>query len=236
MIEKISSGESKRRGCAGAFIEKARIVHGDRFVYDKTIYENAHSHVVITCREHGDFLQAPTHHLDGKKCIKCSKNEAAKLITKTFDTFFMQASEVHGDKYEYRSSGYVNGTEKCTIKCRIHGDFMQEARSHLRGYGCPSCAKPGFDPTLAAVIYCLKSADSAIVKVGISNYFDRRIIELKCQTPFSFSLVGLRKMAGHEAARMEKMIHGEFMSAKMSGFKGCTEWLRYDEKIISYFS
>jgi hypothetical protein len=30
------------------------------------------------------------------------------------------------------------------ITCKIHGDFEQEANSHLQGSGCPKCFRCGF--------------------------------------------------------------------------------------------
>lgn len=68
------------RRCAGSekltteeFIEKARTVHGDRYTYDKVVYDGNKKDVVITCGIHGDFQQAPATHYDGSGCPSCSK-------------------------------------------------------------------------------------------------------------------------------------------------------------------
>ena len=43
------------------FVKKARLVHGEKFIYDKTDLNNRDSkgRVIITCPIHGDFLQTP---------------------------------------------------------------------------------------------------------------------------------------------------------------------------------
>jgi len=46
---------------------------------------------------------------------------------------------LHGDKYDYSKSDYVNNRTKLIIICPIHGEFKQMADHHLRGCGCPKC-------------------------------------------------------------------------------------------------
>lgn len=63
------------------FIKRAKLVHGDEFIYYKTNYVNSKTKVCITCKKHGDFWQNPMPHLKGIKCPMCyaetsvSKNE-----------------------------------------------------------------------------------------------------------------------------------------------------------------
>ena len=56
----------------GGFIEKAIKIHGDRYSYGNVNYINSHTPVSITCKTHGDFMQSPTNHLQGKGCPKCA--------------------------------------------------------------------------------------------------------------------------------------------------------------------
>jgi hypothetical protein len=60
------------------FIERARIKHSDRYVYDKTIYTTAHAKIIITCNLHGDFEKRAVKHLNGTGCSECGKNDRAK--------------------------------------------------------------------------------------------------------------------------------------------------------------
>ena len=41
--------------------------------------------------------------------------------------------------------------------------------------GCPSCAKPGFDPNSNAWIYFLENVDTDLFQIGISNHPDQRL-------------------------------------------------------------
>lgn len=78
----VDSHLNKKRGCSKcnggtgydslSFIEVARSVHGDKYTYDNVVYINQNNKVVITCKIHGDFLQAPSSHLQGVGCRKCA--------------------------------------------------------------------------------------------------------------------------------------------------------------------
>src|SRR5574344_2429224 len=60
---------------------------------------------------------------------------------KTSDTFVLQSRNVHGDKYDYSKVEYVNSSTKVCIICPEHGEFWQQAGSHLIGRGCPECSR-----------------------------------------------------------------------------------------------
>ena len=61
-----------------------------------------------------------------------SKKQTTQQIIK-------RAKRVHGDRYDYSETEYINHRTKIKIICKEHGDFMQLATGHIRGYGCPSC-------------------------------------------------------------------------------------------------
>ena len=54
-----------------SFIEKAKVIHNNKYLYDKVVYKNSHSKVTITCPVHGDFEQKAYSHLQGHGCPKC---------------------------------------------------------------------------------------------------------------------------------------------------------------------
>ena len=60
------------------------------------------------------------------------------MDTKT-QIFIERAEKVHGEKYDYTRTVYVQARSKLTISCKKHGDFDQIADSHLRGSGCIKC-------------------------------------------------------------------------------------------------
>lgn len=62
------------------FIEKARAVHGDTYIYDKTAYIKDSMHVLITCRIHGDFMQIANAHLSGCGCPLCKQSHGEERV------------------------------------------------------------------------------------------------------------------------------------------------------------
>lgn len=57
----------------------------------------------------------------------------------TQEEFISQAKTVHGSKYDYSKSIYVDTKSKLIITCPAHGDFLQSPNHHLSGKGCPKC-------------------------------------------------------------------------------------------------
>lgn len=68
----IESRREKQFKTLEDFIEKSRVVHGEKYDYSKSEYVSAKTPLVITCKKHGDFLQKPNDHLDGHGCPKCT--------------------------------------------------------------------------------------------------------------------------------------------------------------------
>ncbi|AUR82260.1 hypothetical protein NVP1022O_48 [Vibrio phage 1.022.O._10N.286.45.A10] len=76
------SGHLRGKGCAKCskvhqptteeFIDKARAVHGSRYGYERAVYLSNKTKLTITCPVHGDFVQDPSNHLQGKGCLKCA--------------------------------------------------------------------------------------------------------------------------------------------------------------------
>ena len=65
---------------------KANEIHHGFFSYDKTIYTNARSKVIVTCPIHGDFEVKASNHLLGYNCGKCEKEGIKHLTTKKKQT------------------------------------------------------------------------------------------------------------------------------------------------------
>ena len=119
------------------FIKKAKIIHGDKYDYSNSTYINMKSKVKIICSEHGVFEQIPDKHIYSKQgCPKCSNK--FKLTT---EEFIKKAKIIHGDKYDYSNSTYINAKSKIKIICPEHGVFEQQANSHInQKSGCSKCS------------------------------------------------------------------------------------------------
>lgn len=116
------------------FLDKAHEVQGNRYAYDHVKYVNTTTKVAVTCPKHGDFMVTPKNLFKGKGCPICAGNKP-----NTTKSFIEKARKVHGDKYDYSKVHFTRNREKVCIICPKHGEFWQEANSHLRGHGCPKC-------------------------------------------------------------------------------------------------
>ena len=121
------------------FTNKAKSIHGGKYDYSKVDYVNAKTKVCIICPKHGEFWQAPLHHLNGQDCPKCkSEKISIKILCSTGD-FIKKAKKVHGNLYNYSKVEYKGCNEPVCIICPEHGEFWQTPRSHLQGNGCVLC-------------------------------------------------------------------------------------------------
>jgi hypothetical protein len=118
------------------FIQRARVLHGDKYDYSKTIYFAAIKDVTISCPMHGEFQQRPANHLSGRGCRECGGNNPL-TITK----FIERANAKHGFRYDYSQVNFQNVENKTIIICPDHGPFEQRVMTHLKGFNCPKCGR-----------------------------------------------------------------------------------------------
>lgn len=59
---------------------------------------------------------------------------------KTNADYIRKFQEVHGGRYDYSKTQYVNAVTNLQVVCPVHGDFWQTPSNHLRGNGCPKCS------------------------------------------------------------------------------------------------
>jgi len=63
------------------FINKSKLIHGDKYDYSKVYYKTNKNKVVIICSEHGEFSQSPSHHTMGSGCPTCNESKGEKFIS-----------------------------------------------------------------------------------------------------------------------------------------------------------
>lgn len=152
------------------FIEKARNIHGDKYNYSKTEFIGFKKKIIITCAEHGDFLQTPMQHLKSMiGCPICAREQVDMNNRKTNEEFIQEAIIKHNNKYSYEHTNYTTGDQYVIITCKEHGNFEQRPSNHLQGTGCPSCVSSGFNVSLPAILYYLSINNGQAYKVGITN-------------------------------------------------------------------
>jgi ssDNA-binding Zn-finger/Zn-ribbon topoisomerase 1 len=119
------------------FVRKARKAHGRKFVYLGE-YVNSRMPILIECKEHGRFRQAPISHLKGTGCPKCGIEAIKAYHSSNHEEFLKKARSIHGNKFSYPQR-YERATKFIRITCPIHGAFTQTPNSHLNGHGCRKC-------------------------------------------------------------------------------------------------
>jgi len=121
------------------FIERSNHIHHDKYDYSKSVYVNNKIHTIIICPIHGEFLQIPLDHLQGKGCNFCGHNETGRKKRLTLNNFIESANKIHEYRYNYSKVKYEGAYEKVIIICLKHGEFSQIPHNHLCGKGCPKC-------------------------------------------------------------------------------------------------
>ena len=193
------------------FIQKAQEVHGT-YEYDKVVYVNSSTKVIITCQKHGDFEQTPNNHLAGQGCQICS----GKAKSNTED-FVQKAKKVHGTKYGYDKVVYKTNKTKVIITCQKHGNFEQTPNSHLKGAGCPTCgdiqsARTYYrEPTILYYIYFptlnIYKIGITLERIGVAKRFANDNIP--------FVIISTRLFTdGIEAYELEQLLHRKYKRFK----------------------
>jgi len=117
--------------------ERVYEVHGDKYEYDFSNYQNMTSKINIKCSVHGWFKQDLANHLSGTNCPECSFGALRVPI----EEIMRRAKHIHGEKYDYSQVDFSAFREKVKIICPKHGVFMQSLYVHTNAKaGCPSCA------------------------------------------------------------------------------------------------
>ncbi len=161
------------------FIEKAILVHGNRYDYSKVVYITTQSKITIVCKLHGEFLQSPSNHLNKNGCPICQG--------KTTEEFIVDAKIIHGDKYDYSELVYTNNHNYVCIICPKHGMFKQKAYSHLQKHGCKKCYNENrVKPNDKFVNECIKKHGNRYDYSKTKYIHSNKKIEIICKTHGSF--------------------------------------------------
>jgi 5-methylcytosine-specific restriction endonuclease McrA len=108
------------------FVAKATQVHGGRYTYEKVVYQNTKSQIVVTCPKHGDYVVTPVIHLQGY-VGRCCMYESRKGVRTRKDT----------PEYLARKSALAQGAMFFEgASCRICGN----KRRYSCNNSCAVCA------------------------------------------------------------------------------------------------
>jgi hypothetical protein len=193
------------------FIVKAISIHGEKYDYSLSEYQNSKEKVKIICKNHGIFEQQPFNHILGKGCNMCNPSFGPKI---KLEDFISRSNKIHNFEYDYSLVVYINNKTKVKIICKKHGIFEQEPRGHLSGLKCSTC--------------------QGNKKMTTKDFIDKCSVIFQNKYDYSITKIdGTKKKTKILCPK-----HGEFIQAVESHLRGhgcprCND--SKGEKIISWF-
>lgn len=186
-------GDDENRRSAEEFILLANKIHNKKYNYDKVVYVNCYTKVLITCPIHGDFEQQPQIHLRSG-CKKC----ASESQRKNTEQFINEAMIIHKGFYTYNHTKYLTCRKQVIITCPIHGDFKQLPGDHLAGSICLLCHYDSLKyntETFIKKAIRVHGNDYAYDLVNYTNCYEPIII--KCPKHGLFEQIPVYHLSGH---------------------------------------
>lgn len=123
------------------FIALASLTHKNKYDYSKTKYTFSSLKVVIICPLHGEFKQVANSHLLGHGCFRCGKERAVRDSLQKRSEHYITKAKVKFPELDFSNTVFTTGSEKITVACKVHGNFVVGANAllHKNSKGCPSC-------------------------------------------------------------------------------------------------
>ena len=137
------------------YVTQCNLKHNSLYSYNNLIYTGSNNEVIITCKEHGDFEQRASSHLQGRGCTKCFRKRSQlekeifefieqitsnveysnkKLIGMELDILIPDnkiAIEVNGEYWHYiKKNGRKNHVKKSKL-CKEKGYKLLHLREDL---------------------------------------------------------------------------------------------------------
>ena len=232
------------------FESRATEKHLSKYTYERVEYINCKTAVEITCPVHGIFRQTPNHHLSGFGCPVCGRSKITQSTHRRISNdlaarqaaFIERSVAVHGGKYDYTNTKYINAFTPVDIVCSTHGTYSQLPTNHTRGSGCAKCGverlSGGYTEesfalypaikTQPAKLYLVQISEhnSTFLKIGITvQTISSRLSRIK-STGLNFSIIQTWEMQLFEAFQIEQHIKSLFTTSRYfpnTKFDGYTE-------------
>ena len=160
------------------FIERAKKIHGEKYDYSKVNYIDNKTKVCIIChekdengKEHGEFWQTPTGHIDKKtKCPRCTKNHRY-----TTEEFMDKLPEWVKEKYDFSKFKYKRTHDKSVVICKEHGEFLMSPHNILKGIGCPGCSESKLEREIR--LFLKKNNIDFLIEYKPTTEFNKQTID-----------------------------------------------------------
>ena len=170
----------KYRYSTEEIIKRFKYIHNDKYDYSKTEYKNTKTKICIICPKHGEFWQAPYHHINGCGCPKCNVSkleENTAFFLKTNNIAFEQ--QKHFDWLGLQSLDFYLPDYNIAIECQGEQHFKPV---DFAGKGV-EWAEKIFKNNIIRDKNKLKLCDTHNIKLNYVNFYDN--IEDKLKTILS---------------------------------------------------
>lgn len=180
--------------------------------------------------KYGDCFCTATSLLRGKPLsidVAIDKNNYFKNL----------AIEIHGDRYDYSKVNYISGREKVTLICKKHGEFQQDAHTHLKGKGCIKCGfeshsggwynnHRNFNKLSNMYILNFKNNEEDFMKFGITVNLTKRINSLLIASKGTYKINIVKVVSGtvEYCSKLESRYRRRIDSLS-------TKYLKYEPRI-----
>ena len=217
------------------FIEKSKLIHGDKYDYSLVEYNGYDQKVKIICSIHGVFGQISSIHRGGGGCKKCANEKLSRIKKKNTESFIENAKKVHGNKYDYSLVDYKHSQKNIKIICPIHGVFEQKACNHLSGLNCTKCNKFYKLTTESFIDKCNKIYNNKY-DYSLANYIDSRSkIKIICPEHGVFEQCSGNHLRGFECMKCSinkrKITLNKFIEMSNEFHKN-----KYDYSLVEYIN
>ena len=121
--------------------ERFKLVHEEEFYIPIFTEGNLQEKIIVICNICGDiYLQTKASFLSGRRRKNCDRQVKSNLKAFTIKEFIEKSKLIHGNKYDYSKSIYINKKTKLEIICPKCGNsFFTTPDNHWKGSGCNIC-------------------------------------------------------------------------------------------------
>lgn len=215
------------------FIQKAKLIHGDKYNYSKVNYKNNKKKVEIICPIHGSFFQIPSNHFRNQGCSECGKEkEKENKFIKSKERFYKFVLDNN-----FKIIGEYTGSHSyIKLKCKNNHEFSVMPTSFYSNPRCSVCEKKYYPRTKERLEKILKdnypkykivseNNKEVLINCPIHGNFKKtygQVINNLCQCP----TCSLKIIQSKGASKVEKYLNNNKISyIKEKKFKNCKDKL-----------
>jgi len=171
-------------------------------------------------------VKSRTH---GHGCPICS----GKYVQEGFNDLATTHPEIASQAAGWNPKTISSGSDrKLRWRCELGHEWNAPVSSRTQGYGCPTCAKTGFDPVRPAWLYFLEHDEWGMFQVGITNVPKDR---LSRHRGLGWNVLEIRgPMIGESARSLEVAILGA-LSIRGAVFANQNSGMKFDGFTESWF-